>query len=508
MGGGGFLGLGPAPSPPPAPNYTQAAQVTAQGNLQAAQAATAANRVSQYTPYGSLVYTQDGTDSQGNPMWNATTTLSPVGQQLQGIQDQTSLGLGQTINAQLGNVQNTMGQGFNPNLPGLNYSAGQANLGQVGQGPQFSQAGTAGQAQGVGQSPDLYGVNLQGQAQTGVAGTGMQGWDTATQLLMSRLNPQMAQQAESQKAQLANQGIVPGTQAYENAMRSFNQGQNDLLTQAQLQGAQVQNQMFNQNLQAGQFGNQAVAQNQQSQLNQQQANNTALNQGYQNQIAGTQLGNQALQQNYTNQLAGLGFNNQQAQQGYANTLAAQQQNNAALQQGFANNVTNANLGNAAQQQAYNQAMTNYNLPLNTLGALRTGAQVQNPTFTNVPQQATTAGADILGAQTAQYNSALGASNASAASQAGFNSGLMGLGGTLGAAALLSDIRTKENVVKIGIAENGLPVYIYEYKPEFKNEAGHGKFVGYMAHEVEEVMPEAVITRPDGYKMVNYGVINA
>ena len=486
-GGGGILSpitnaiFGSPPSPPPAPDYTAAAQTTAAGNLAAAQAATSANRVSQYTPYGNLVYTQNGVDTQGNPMWNATTSLSDVGQQLLNTQNQTSLGLGQTINAQLGNVQNTMGQGFNPNLPGLTYSGGQANLSQVGQGPQFNQVGNAAQAQGVGQAQNL---------QTGVNGTGMQGWDAATALINQRLQPQMAQAAESQKAQLANQGLVPGTQAYDNAMRSFNQGQNDLLTQAQLQGANVQNQMFNQNLQAGQFGNQAITQ--------QNAN----------QLANTGLNNQAAQQNYTNQLAGLNFNNQASQQGYANQLSAQQANNAAAQQGYANNVTNANLGNTAQQQAYTQAMTNYNLPLNVLSALRTGASVQNPTFQNVPQQATTAGADVLGAQTAQYNAALGASNASAAQQAGLNSGLMGLGGTLGAAALLSDIRTKENIVQIGIAENGLPVYIYEYKPEFKAETGDGKFVGYMAHEVEDFRPDAVITRPDGYKAVNYGVLNA
>ena len=51
-----------------------------------------------------------------------------------------------------------------------------------------------------------------------------------------RLQPQMAQSAESNKAALANQGIVPGTQAYDNAMRTFQQGQNDLLTSAQIQG--------------------------------------------------------------------------------------------------------------------------------------------------------------------------------------------------------------------------------------------------------------------------------
>ena len=238
-GGGGILSpitnaiFGSPPSPPPAPDYTAAAQTTAAGNLAAAQAATSANRVSQYTPYGNLVYTQNGVDTQGNPMWNATTSLSDVGQHLLNTQNQTSLGLGQTINAQLGNVQNTMGQGFNPNLPGLTYSGGQANLSQVGQGPQFNQVGNAAQAQGVGQAQNL---------QTGVNGTGMQGWDAATALINQRLQPQMAQAAESQKAQLANQGLVPGTQAYDNAMRSFNQGQNDLLTQAQLQGANVQNQ--------------------------------------------------------------------------------------------------------------------------------------------------------------------------------------------------------------------------------------------------------------------------
>jgi len=421
---------GPPPAPP-APDYTGAANATAAGNLQAAQAATAANRVNQYTPYGSLIYTESGKDSQGNPMWSATTNLNDVGQQLLNTQNQTSLGLGGAINAQLGQVNNVMGQGFNPNLPGLTYNAGQANLSQMGQAP-----------------------NLQ----TNVAGTGMEGWDKATALLNQRLAPQMAQAAESQKAQLANQGIVPGTKAYENAMRTFNQGQNDLLTQAQLQGANVQNQMFNQNLQAGQFGNTALT-----------------------------------QQN-ANQLANLGLNN------------------AAAQQAYANNVTNANLGNTAQQQAYTQALTNYNMPLNTLSALRTGAQVQNPTFQNVPQQATTSGADLLGATSATGNYNLGTYNAQQAANSNLTGGLLGLGGSLGGAymmgSMMSDIRAKENIVKIGIAENGLPVYIYEYKPEWKNEAGHGKFVGYMAHEVEEVMPQAVITRPDGYKMVNYGVLNA
>jgi hypothetical protein len=59
---------------------------------------------------------------------------------------------------------------------------------------------------------------------------------TYSDAIMQRLQPQIQQNAESQKAALANQGIVPGTVAYDNAMRTFNQGQNDLQTSAIING--------------------------------------------------------------------------------------------------------------------------------------------------------------------------------------------------------------------------------------------------------------------------------
>ena len=76
MGGGGFLGLGPAPSAPAPPDYAGAAQQTAQGNIEAARVATAANRVNQITPYGSLKYDITGADPYGNPTYTATQSLS------------------------------------------------------------------------------------------------------------------------------------------------------------------------------------------------------------------------------------------------------------------------------------------------------------------------------------------------------------------------------------------------------------------------------------------------
>ena len=415
MGGGGFLGLGPAPQAPAAPDYVGAANATSAGNLKAAQTAAAANRVNQVTPYGNLDYTQSGTDSQGNPTWTAATTLSPTGQSLLNAQNSTSLGLSDMFNTQLGNVSDAINSGFNPSSVPQGVSIPQYQ--QVSAGPQL---------------------------QTNVGGTGMQGWDQASGLIMSRLAPTIAHQNEQSDAQLANQGIQVGSDAYANAKKVLAQSQNDLLNQAQVAGQGVQQNLFNQNLAAGQFGNQAQ------------------NQMFGNQVTGTQANNAT-----------------------SNTLFGNQMN--------------------ANQQAFNQALTTYQLPLNMLNALRTGAQVTNPTFSNVPQQATTTGPDIMGATNAASNYGLANFNAANASQAGLNSGLF----SLGAAAMISDIRTKENIVKLGVLPNGLNVYEYDYKPEFKNHpfARKGKQIGVMAQEVQAIQPEAIIHGSDGYLMVDYGVLN-
>jgi hypothetical protein len=134
--------------------------------------------------------------------------------------------------------------------------------------------------------------------------------------------------------------------------------------------------------------------------------------------------------------------------------------------------------------------------------VRTGSQVQGPSFVNSAQQATTAGPDILGATQMGYNAQLAASNAQNAANNAMTQGLFSLGG----AALMSDIRTKENIKAIGWLPNGLPVYTYEYKDEFKDHplAGHGTHTGVMAQEVEVMYPNAVITLDNGYKAVDYG----
>jgi len=159
-----FGGGGGAPA---APDYTGAARETAAGNLAAARAATAANRVSQYTPYGSLEYQQTGTDTQGNPMWAATQGTNP---QTQGL-----------INTSLSSLQSSLN---NP----------------------------------------MYGINP-GQ--------------TYSNAIMQRLQPQQEMQKKQFDAQMANQGIPVGSEAYQNAARQFQQGQNDQLTSAIVGGMQT-----------------------------------------------------------------------------------------------------------------------------------------------------------------------------------------------------------------------------------------------------------------------------
>jgi hypothetical protein len=162
------------------------------------------------------------------------------------------------------------------------------------------------------------------------------------------------------------------------------------------------------------------------------------------------------------------------------------------------------VGQQARQQGLQEQAYLRNEPLNTLNAVRSGAQVQGPTFVNSAQQATTGGADILGATQMGYNAQMGAANAQNAANNAMTQGLFSLGG----AALMSDIRTKENIEPIGIANNGLTIYKYEYKPEFKDHelAGSGVHYGYMAQEVEQVYPYAVKTLNDGYKVVDYGLL--
>lgn len=327
------------PAPPPAPDYTGAAAATAAGNVDAARLATKANRVNQYTPYGALTYANN---VGGDPdRWDSAITLTPTGQQLLDYDNASRLGLGSLTTGAMGRVSQGLEQPFD-----------------------------------YGSVDDVY--------------------NKAYQTATSRLDDRFGRDQTSLETQLTNQGLRPGSEAWDNAMKSFNYGKNDAYQQAQ---------------------GQAIA---------------------------------------------------------------------------------------TMPQTYQMAQALRSQPLNELNALRTGSQVQNPTFQTAPQQQTTPGANLLGAEQAAgqynqglYNAQVGQNNAMTSGL--FSLGAAALGAPTGTFAAFSDVRLKSNIERVGTHPLGIGIYEYDIFDRRER--------GVMAHEVEQVKPEAVSVHESGFKMVDYAQLH-
>ena len=70
----------------------------------------------------------------------------------------------------------------------------------------------------------------------------------------------------------------------------------------------------------------------------------------------------------------------------------------------------------------------------------------------------------------------------------------------------SDRAVKENITRIGEHPLGIGLYLFDYKPSFRDAWGHGRQFGVMADEVERVMPEAVRMNSDGFRTVDYAML--
>lgn len=142
-----------------------------------------------------------------------------------------------------------------------------------------------------------------------------------------------------------------------------------------------------------------------------------------------------------------------------------------------------------RSQAFNEAMQTRSQPINELSALISGSQIANPgTQSPGTPQTGVAGVDYTGLVNDQYKAQV------ANSQAAMG-GLFGLLSAPFQMFKFSDRRLKSHIRRIGTLFNGLPVYLYKI--------GNRIELGLMADEVGEVMPEAVITHPSGFRMVNY-----
>lgn len=263
--------------------------------------------------------------------------------------------------------------------------------------------------------------------------------------IMSRLNPQISQDRTALQARLANQGVTQGSSAYNNAIDELNRQVTDQRMAAVLAGGQEQSRMFDMDVTKGQFANNVTQQEVQDRLRQADSNNQV----------------------------------RQSQFSLNNT---EQQNQQTL-----------------RQQALQEQIALRNQPIAEISALMNGSQPTMPTFqqfqagqiapTPVGQymyQTAALNQQNYAQQNSQYNAMLG--------------GISGMGGSALSSLpfLFSDKRLKEDIKKVGKADNGLPIFSYRYKDDPTPR------IGFMAQDVEKVHPDAVATHSSGFKMVDYG----
>ena len=65
---------------------------------------------------------------------------------------------------------------------------------------------------------------------------------------------------------------------------------------------------------------------------------------------------------------------------------------------------------------------------------------------------------------------------------------------------------KQNIVHMGRHRLGFGLYLFDYRPEFRDRYGHGRQFGAMADEVEQIMPQAVSLNSLGHQVVDYAML--
>lgn len=254
----------------------------------------------------------------GGGVPTVTQTLTPQAQQTLESQQRVQTALANLGETGIANARATLEKPFVPTTTQIEHDFG--GYGDVPDAANFMAKTNV---------PLQYSIDTSSAAAMPInAGT------TAQELILKRLNPTIEAGDVSFRQQLANQGLVPGTEAYDKAFRNREMSKNDLYSQAALQGINLdmaaRNQTVNELLGLGTFGNQA-------------------------QLAGAGLYNSAMGQNY-----GQGMQTQ-------GTEYSQALNKAQFQ-------------NTAQQQQLAQDLALRAQPINEVIGLMGGSQIQLPQF--------------------------------------------------------------------------------------------------------------------------------
>lgn len=457
--------MGGKSSAPAAPDYIGAANTQAAASKELTNIQNFANRPVINTPFGSQSWgTQSVTDpasGQAVTQWTQNNTLAPGLQDALNDQIQIQGGRSDLANSFMGRVASEYSQPFNyqnlpqmtsANAPGTlnddvkSYSNNLATGFNFG-GPQTS-LNTA-------DNPALPQFDSSYR-------------DTVANQLMQKMQPVHDYQQRQLETKLSNMGFRPGTEGYDRELNNM----------AQRQSAERYNALDTAGSEAQRLYNMQMGTAQQ-----------AFNQDLQ----GGQFGNQAQQQNFNQNLGAAQFQNQALGQASALDLANMGAQNQAIAQQYGLNQQYANAQNQLRQQAIAEQAQRRGMSLNEMNALLSGQQVtmpQMPSFVAAQQSQTP---NILGATQSAYDAQLGATNAQ---NAAFGN-LLGAGAQLGSAAFMfSDRRLKSNIKRVGTHAIGVGIYDYTMMGMPQR--------GVIAQEVQAVRPDLVKRHASGYLMVNYG----
>lgn len=262
--------------------------------------------------------------------------------------------------------------------------------------------------------------------------------------LFDRMSPIHERQQSALDAKLANQGITAGSEAYNREMQRIGDQQSRERFNALEMGGNEMQRLFGMQLAEGQFGNTAMRDQQ-----------------------GLDLGTTG----FNNQVSTNRFNQDQAISEYQNKL---------------------------RQQAIAEENMKRLSSLNEMNALLTGQQVQYSAMPQFNAANASQATQYLPASQMTGQANLDAFNAQNQSANSFTSGLFGLGGSLGSAAMFafSDSRLKRIIKRVGEAQ-GIPLYLFKY---LGSDTEH---IGPIAQEVQKVRPDLVKRHQNGYLMVNY-----
>ena len=387
---------------------------------------------------------------------------------------------------------------------------------------------------GKAQSLDLEAVGFNNTAAQQMFGAGLEGMQAQNAALQTGFDMNQA---------AATFGNAAQQQMFGNRMESAKFG-NDALAQSQALDVTAlgfnntaQQQGFTNQLAGQAARNTALGQAQSLDLEAFGFNNTAAQQLFGNAMESAKFGNEALSRQQSLDLEAQGFNRANATTAFDAAKAQMEAANKARTLGFDMDTTAATFANKTQndqfsnalkaatfaneaagqgqnldkqaqdaalalrQRALEEALTLRGAPLAEMASLFKMSAPQYPQFTPIPTTNAPA-TDVLGA----YTAAEASNNARAAADAQEQSGLFGgISSLLGAGAtalisnVFSDRRVKENIREVGELDNGLPVYLFNYKGSPTPQ------IGLMAQDVEKKKPGAVAEGADGYKRVNYAM---